>query len=140
MPNPKPTPAKPSKPSQAVVPTHVTVTFKIVTPDQKRRIVFTLTKNTDKKSESWSVMFELDERADVKKDFQMVIQLQVDVAKGDAAKAASTAKHGLDTDQEAQALAAADVAKDAKKGDATVDEAKEEAAAVVSARSEDSPS
>jgi hypothetical protein len=85
-------------------------------------------------------MFELDERADATKDFQLVIQLQVDVDHNDDAKAAATAKNGLDSDQHSQALVAADTAKDAKKGDATLADAQQDAAGVVSARAASSPS
>ena len=84
-------------------------------------------------------MFELDERADAGQDFQLVIQLQVDVDHNDQPKAAATAKNGMDSDQHAQALVAADTAKDAKKGDATADDAKQDAAAIVSVRSDSSP-
>lgn len=122
-----------------VKPTHISVTFKIVTPDQKRRISFTLSRMSDSQNDSWSVMFELDERADTTQDFQLVIQLQVDVDHNDNAKAAATAKNGMDSDQHAQVLVAADTAKDVKKGDATIDDAKQDAAAVVSARSDGSP-
>ena len=94
---------------------------------------------SDSQNDSWSVMFELDERADASKDFQLVIQLQVDVDHNDNAKAAATAKNGMDSDQHAQILVAADTAKDAKNGDATLDDAKQDAGGVISARSEDSP-
>jgi hypothetical protein len=94
---------------------------------------------SDSQNDSWSVMFELDERADTTQDFQLVIQLQVDVDHNDDAKAAATAKNGMDSDQHAQVLVAGDTAKDAKKGDATVDDAKQDAAGVISARSDSSP-
>jgi hypothetical protein len=124
---------------QLTRPTHISVTFKIVTPDQLRKIIFTLTRMSDAENDSWSVMFELDERADATKDFQLVIQLQVDVDHNDDANAAATAKHGMDSNQRAQALVAGDTAKDAKNGDATVDDAKADAAGVVSARDSNSP-
>ena len=132
--------AKSKKPAPHVQPTHISVTFTIVTPDQLRKIVFSLSKLSDKNNDSWSVMFELDERADATKKFELVIQLQVDVDHNDAAKAAATAKHGMDTDQHAQALQAGDTAKDAKTGDATLDDAKEDTKGIVSARNENSPS
>jgi len=131
--------AKPTKPNKPLKPTHIHVSFKIVTPDQLRQIIFTLSKMSDSANDSWSVMFELDERADPNGKFQLVIQLQVDVDHNDAAKADATSKHGLDTDQQAQALAAADTAKDVKTGDATLDDAKEDAKSVVSARDPNSP-
>src|SRR2546427_4840483 len=115
---------KPAKANNHLKPTHISVTFKIVTPDQLRKIIFTLVKLSDKNNDSWSVMFELDERADATKPFQLVIQLQVDVDHNDAPKAAATAKHGLDDDQQSQALAAADTAKDVKTGEATKDDLK----------------
>ena len=123
----------------ALKPTHISVTFKIVTPDQLRKIIFTLSRLSDAKNDSWSVMFELDERADTTKDFHLVIQLQVDVDHNENAKAAATAQNGLDSDQHAQALVAADTAKDVKTGDATAADAKEDVAAIVSARSAGSP-
>jgi len=136
-------PRAPSKPRGAgaapaiITPTHISVTFKIVTPDQRRRITFTLSRMSDDTQDSWSVMFELDERTDPNKDFMMVIQLQVDVDHNDADKAAATAKDGLDSNQHAQALVAGDTAKDAKKGNATLDDAKEDAAAIITARATD---
>jgi hypothetical protein len=129
----------PKAQAAAVQPTHISVTFKIVTPDQLRKIIFTLSWMSDAHNDSWSVMFELDERADATKDFQLVIQLQVDVDHNDYANAAATAKHGMDSNQRAQALTAGDTARDAKTGDATVDDAKADAAAVVSARDPHSP-
>jgi hypothetical protein len=133
-------PANASGSAPAVTrPTHISVTFKIVTPDQKRRITFTLSRLSDSQNDSWSVMFQLDERADTTQDFQLVIQLQVDVDHNDNAKAAATAKNGMDSDQHAQVLVAGDTAKDAKNGDATLDDAKQDAAAVISVRSDDSP-
>ncbi len=122
-----------------VRPTHISVTFKIVTPDQLRRIIFTLSRVSDDTNDSWSVMFELAERADVTKTFQLVIQLQVDVDHDDRTKAEATAKNGLDSDQHAQALVAADTAKDAKTGDATLEDAQNDAKAVIAARNLNSP-
>ena len=131
-------------PPEATPKTHISVTFKIVTADQLRKIIFTLTKVSDAKNDSWSVMFELDERADATKDFNMVIQLQVDVGHNDPganAQAAATAKHGMDADQREQALVAGDTAKDAKTGNGgvTVDDAKQDAVAVVTSRNPNSP-
>lgn len=130
---------QPSSGQQLTQPTHISVTFKIVTPDQLRKIIFTLSRMSDAQNDSWSVMFELDERADATEDFQLVIQLQVDVDHDDNVNAAATAKHGMDSNQRAQALVAGDTAKDAKTGDATVDDAKTDAAGVVSARDPNSP-
>src|SRR5437588_8487231 len=127
MPKPK-TP----KPDNHLKPTHIHVSFTIVMPDQLRKIIFTLSKLSDSQNDSWSIMFELDERADANGKFQLVVQLQVDVDHNDDAKADATSKHGLDTDQQAQALAAADTAKDVQTGDATKDDLKEDAQAVVS--------
>lgn len=123
-----------AKKHPVVEPTHISVTFKIVTPDQLRKITFTLSRLHDSDQDSWNIMFELDERADINKDFQLVIQLQVDVDHDDNDKAAATAKTKLDSNQHSQALIAADVAKKAKKGDASIDQAKEEAAGVITAR------
>ncbi len=135
---------KPMAAADHLQPTHISVTFKIVTPDQLRKIIFTLTKMSDAKNDSWSVMFELDERAEATKDFNLVIQLQVDVDHNDPdadAQAAATAKHGMDADQREQTLVAGDTAKDAKTGNGgvTVDDAKQDAVAVVTSRNPNSP-
>ena len=135
---PKPT-TSPAKPKDQLKPTHIAVTFKIVTPDQRRKIIFTLVRYSDKHDDSWIIMFELDERADATKPFQMVIQLQVDVDHNDAPKAAATAQNGLDSDQHAQALVAGDTAKDVKTGDATKDDLAQDTKAIVSARNPASP-
>src|ERR1700730_11944478 len=131
--------SKRSKRSAALTPTHISVTFKIVTPNQLRKSTFTLSRLSDAQNDSWSVMFELDERTDTTKDFQLVVQLQVDVDHNNQARAAATAKNGMDSDQLAQAVVAADSAKDAKKGDATLEDAEQDAAGFVSARSASSP-
>jgi hypothetical protein len=123
----------------SLLPTHISVTFKIVTPDQMRRIIFTLSKVSEDETESWAVMFELDERADTDSDFQLVVQLQVDLDETASAQSAATAKHGLDANQRAQALTAGDTAKDAKIGDATLDDAKEDATGIVTSRDASSP-
>lgn len=128
----------PSAPGH-IQPTHISVTFTIVTPDQLRKIIFKLTKSNDSTDESWSVSFELDERTDATKDFNLVIQLEVDVDHNDHPKAAATMKNGLDSDQHAQALVAGDTAKDAATGAASQQDAKDDSKAVVSARNPNSP-
>jgi hypothetical protein len=126
-----------------IQPTHISVTFTIVTPDQLRKIIFKLTKSMDTADDSWSVSFELDERTDATKDFNMVIQLEVDVDHNDTVKASATMKNGLDTDQHAQALAAGDTAKTAAAAPAdpqAQQDAKDDSKAVVTARNPASPS
>jgi hypothetical protein len=120
-------------------PTHIHVSFAIVTPDQLRKIIFTLDKTSGANNDDWSISFELDERANTSGQFQMVIQLQVAVDHDDADKANATAKHGLDSDQRAQALVAGDTAKDVKTGDATKDDLASDTKAIVTARNPDSP-
>lgn len=137
--SPTPVPA-----SGHLQPTHVSVTFKIVTPDQLRKITFTLTRKSDSQTDSWSIAFELDERAKTTDEFAMLIQLDVDVDHNDVAtnaQAVSTAKHGLDADQQAQALVAGDTAKAAADptSGVTEEDADEDALGVVSARSAESP-
>jgi hypothetical protein len=120
-------------------PTHISVTFTIVTNDQLRKIVFKLIKSSDSTDDSWSVSFRLEERSDATKDFDLVIQLDVAVDHNDTAKAAATMKNGLDSDQHAQALNAGDTAKDASTGAATQQDADADAGAVISARNPNSP-
>jgi hypothetical protein len=129
----------PAKVDNHLKPTHIHVSFTIVTPDQLKRIIFSLSKTSAADDDSWSIMFELDERADANGKFQLVIQLQVDVDHNDAPKAAATAKNGLDPDQRAQALVAGDTAKDVKTGDATKEDLKADTTAIVSVRDDNSP-
>jgi hypothetical protein len=122
-------------------PTHLFVRFKVITPDQLRQIVFTLEKDQDAQNNSWNITFELDERTDATKQFNLVIQLAVEVDHNDDDKAMSTFKNGLDSDQHAQALVAGQTAKDASTGanGTTQDDAKADAGGVVSARNANSP-
>jgi len=120
-------------------PSHIHVSFTIVTPDQLRKIIFTLDKTSSAGSDDWSISFELVERPNTGSQFQMVIQLQVAVDHDDADKANATAKHGLDGDQRAQALVAGDTAKDVKTGDATQDDLTSDTKAIVTARNSSSP-
>lgn len=131
-----------TKPANAghLKPTHIHVSFTIVTPDQLRKIIFSLSKTSDANDDSWSIMFELDERADPNGKFQLVIQLQVDVDHNDAPKAAATAKHGMDANQRAQAIEAGATAKDVQTGDATKDDLAADTQAIVSVRDDNSPS
>jgi hypothetical protein len=124
----------------SILPTHISVTFTIVTPDQLRKIIFKLNKSSDSVDESWSISFELDERANPSQQFALVLQLQVNVDQNDHAKAAATLNKGLDTDQHAQALAAGDTAKDVETGDATKEDAQDDAKAIIAARNPASPS
>lgn len=120
-------------------PTHISVTFTIVTPDRLRRITFKLNKSDDSSQTTWDATFALDERADTGAAFTNVIMLDVDVLEDDHVKAAATAKHGMDSDQHAQTLAAADTAVDVKNGVADPQDAKDDASAIVPARSAASP-
>jgi hypothetical protein len=120
-------------------PTHISVTFTIVTPDQLRQIIFNLTKSSDSNDDSWSVTFELDERKSPSKPFALVTKLEVAVDHNDSAKAAATAKHGMDSDQHAQALNAADTVKESKSDPSLKEDAEEDAKAVISARNPSSP-
>jgi hypothetical protein len=126
-----------------ITPTHISVTFTIVTPDQLRRIIFKLVKSQDSVDSSWGVSFELDERMDADKDFKLVIKLDVKVDYNDSAKASATMKNGLDSDQHAQVLAAGDTARaasDAPADPQAAQDARDDAKAVVSARNPASPS
>jgi hypothetical protein len=133
--NPQPAPAH-------VQPTHLFVRFKIVTPEKLRQIIFTLERDQDAQNNSWSITFELRERDDVTQQFSEVIQLAVAVDHNEDDNAMATFKNGLDSDQHAQALVAGQTAKDASTGanDTTQDDAKADAAGVVSARNPNSPS
>src|SRR5271156_6598041 len=100
-------------------PTHISVTFKILMPDQLRKISFTLTKDSESGKESWNITFQLFQRTSSTVDFPSDASIELDVVidEGDEdanAQASATAKHGLDADQRAQALGAGDTAQAAK--------------------------
>jgi hypothetical protein len=126
---------------QTTQPTHLFVQFKIVTPDKLRLIIFTLERDQDAQNNSWSITFELDERADPTQQFSQSIQLAVAVDHNNDDKAMATFKYGLDSDQHAQALVAGQTCKDAATNayGTTKDDAKADAAGVVSARNPNSP-
>jgi len=127
------------KPKPVVTPSHISVTFTIVTPDQLRQIIFNLKKSSDSADDSWSISFELDERKDPDKAFKLVAKLDVAVDHNDNAKALSTSKHGMDSDQHSAALNAADTVKAAKADPDLKEDAKEDTKAVIAARNSASP-
>ena len=83
--------------------------------------------------------FELDERNDPTKPFALVAKLNVAVDHNDTQKAASTAKNGMDSDQHAQALNAADTVKAAELDPTLKPDAVEDTQAVIAARNPQSP-
>jgi hypothetical protein len=141
----------PAPASQHLQPTHISVTFKILMPDQLRKISFTLTQDSESGKESWNITFQLFQRTSSTVDFpsDASIELDVEIDEGDEdataqanAQASATAKHGLDPDQRAQSLAAGDVAQAAKDPDSgiTDDDAKDAATGIVTSRNPSSPS
>jgi hypothetical protein len=132
-------------------PTHISVTFKILMPDQLRKISFTLTKDSESDKESWSITFQLFQRTSSTVDFPSDASIELDVVidEGDEdataqanAQASATAKHGLDSDQRAQALTAGDVAQASKDPTSgiTEDDANDAATGIVTSRNLASPS
>jgi hypothetical protein len=137
----------PAPASHHLQPTHISVTFKILMPDQLRRISFKLTKDSESGKESWKILFQLFQRpsstVDFPSDASIELDVELDEADEDAtAQASATAKHGLDPDQRAQSLAAGDVAQAAKDPDSgiTDEDAKDAATGIVTSRNPSSPS
>jgi len=127
-------------PSIGLRPTHISATFQIVTPDQLRKIILKLCRVTGAAAgDEWSVEFELDERPDQSRPFDLIAQLRVTVDPEDHQRAEATARHGLDQEQHAQVLAAADTARDALAGLADPADARNGAKAVLKLRNPQSP-
>lgn len=111
-----------------------------VNPTALRKIIFDLDKIcNDDDTVEWKLHFDLQERSDPNGTFTSLVKLDVDIGKEDHANAAATAQNGLDENQRAQAQVAGDTAKDFSNGNASEQDAKDDAGAVVSVRSPDSP-
>ena len=111
-----------------------------VNPSDLRKIIFDLDKscNNDGTVE-WKLHFDLQERKTSSDSFLSLVKLDVDINDENHAQAEATAKNGLDEDQRAQAQVAADTAKATLTGDATQDDAKQDAQDVIAARNPASP-
>jgi len=111
-----------------------------VNPSDLRKIVLDLDKicNNDGTAE-WKLHFDLEERSDPSQDFLSLVKLDVDINDENHPLAAATAQFGLDDDQRAQAQVAADTAKATLTGDATADDAAQDAQDVIAARNPASP-
>jgi len=92
--------------------TAFSVDLLIVTPDQKRKIDFKLSKGfKNDGSIDWNLEFGLQERTRTTDAFHDVVQLKVNIQPALHTKAEATAKKGLDDSQTSAAFAAADSAK-----------------------------
>ena len=105
-----------------------------VNPSSDRKIVLQLDKicNSDDSAE-WKLHFDLQEK-DASGNMTSIIKLDVDINKEHHALAQATADHGLDADQRAQVAIAGDTAKAASQGQASEDDAKQDAGDIVPAR------
>lgn len=127
-------------------PTHISVTFKILMPDELRKIGFSLVKDSSSGTENWNITFQLFQRASTNVDFPADAAIELDVVIDETdtdaqGQATATAKHGLDADQRAQALTAADTSQAAQDPSSgiTQDDAKDDTRAIVSSRNPKSP-
>jgi hypothetical protein len=118
----------------------ISVALEVDPPSGDTEIIFQLDKicNADDTVE-WKLHFELQNKG-TDGTFAPIVKLDIDINNEDHPAAAATAKHGLDDPQRAQADIAGQTALAVKTGEATKDDAEQEAAAVIPARSPDSPS
>ena len=114
--------------------TPISVALVVDPPSDDTEITFQLDKicNADG-TEEWKLHFELDQIA-TGGTKTSIVKLDIDINHEDAPAAAATAKSGLDDAQRAQADVAAQTALAVKNGDATTDDAMQEAASVIPAR------
>lgn len=111
----------------------LSVDLEVHTPDQLRKILFGLQRacNNDN-TETWTIRFEVDERANTAADFDLLVKLNVTVSKAFHAAAEATAQaQGLNASQTAQALVAGQTAVDFKNGQATETDVREDAEATI---------
>jgi hypothetical protein len=119
--------------------TPISVTIVVIDPDEKLiKVDFGLAKAcNDDGTVTWKIDFKFFERDEATKPFgDPLISFDLVVGKDNHVAAEKAATAGLTEDQEQQALAAGDTAKAVKTGDATIDDAKTDAEAVLTAGSE----
>lgn len=118
----------------------ISVALQVDPPADQTQVTFQLDKfcNPDGTAE-WKLHFELDQKA-ADGTLQPIVKLDIDINHENAPAAQATANHGLDADQRAQADIAAQTALAVQSGDASEDDARQAAAAVIPARNPSSPS
>ncbi|MDT5061557.1 MAG: hypothetical protein QOH63_2016 [Acidobacteriota bacterium] len=115
--------------------TSFSVDLLVVTPDQKRKIDFKLSKDfKDDGSVLWTMVFSLQERAKTTDAFADVVQLTVTIKPANHKKAEATANNGLDDAQTSAALDAADTAKAFTAGEVSKATAQADARRVIAVR------
>jgi hypothetical protein len=109
-------------------------------PSQSTEVIFQLDKicNDDGTAE-WKLHFEL-KKQNAAGTLVTVVKADVDINNQDHAKAAATAKHGLDDNQQAQADATGQTAIDKDSGNATQNDVDDQAGQIIPARDPSSPS
>lgn len=115
--------------------TAFSVDLLIITPDQKRKIDFKLSKGfKNDGSIDWNLEFGLQERTKTTEAFHDVVKLKVNIQPALHPKADATAKKGLDDSQTSAAFAAADSAKLLSQGEISKASANAAAKRVISVR------
>ena len=120
--------------------TPISVALDVEPPSQSTEVIFQLDKicNDDGTAE-WKLHFEL-KKQNASGTLVTVVKADVDINNQDHAKAAATAKHGLDDNQQAQADATGQTAIDKDSGNATQNDVDDQAGQIVPARDPSSPS
>ena len=77
----------------------ISVSLKVTTPDQLKKIIFGLTKGTKSGATSWTINFELYDRKKKADSFAEVIALKIDVNVNSDNLAEETADKGLNRPQ-----------------------------------------
>jgi hypothetical protein len=115
--------------------TSFSVDLLIVTPNQLRKIDFSLAKDSKTDgSVEWTLEFALNERKKTTDPFVEIVKLKVKVKPEHNDKAEATAKQGLDEAQTGAALAAADSAKMLSEGKISKATAQADARRVIAVR------
>jgi hypothetical protein len=77
----------------------ISVKLEVITPDKLRKIIFGLTKGTDQGLTTWTINFELHDRAKPADAFAKVIDLDVEVKTKNHHLAEETAVKGMNAPQ-----------------------------------------
>jgi hypothetical protein len=117
----------------------ISIALEVDPPSGDTEISFQLDKIcNDDDTVEWKLHFELQEK-DATGTLTPVVILDIDINDEDKDTAAATAANGMDDAQRAQAQVTGLTANLVRTGDATEDDTQQAAAAVIPARSPDSP-
>jgi hypothetical protein len=120
--------------------TPISVALDVEPPSQTTEVIFQLDKIcNDDDTVEWKLHFQLKKKS-ASGDLAPVVTVDVDINKEDHAKAAATAKHGMDDNQLAQADATGQAAMKKDRGELSQGDVEDQASQIIPVRDPNSPS